>query len=74
MTYGHIYSSSMSASSHYPHQVWGLGFSGGKQTVKQTTKVLILLFSLVGKHAHQIDQIVDTVADTVAVSFFNLSQ
>lgn len=41
----------------------------------QTVKALVLLFSLLGKHAHQIDQkVVDTMADTVAVSFFYLSK
>lgn len=41
----------------------------------QIVKALVLLSSLLGKHAHQIDQeVVDTVADTVAVSFFYLPQ
>lgn len=41
----------------------------------QTAKALVLLFGLLRKHAHQIDQkVADTMADTVAVSFFYLSQ
>lgn len=51
----------------------GLGFHQG--STMETAKALTLLFSLLGKHAHQIDQkAVDTMADTVAVSFFYLSK
>lgn len=41
----------------------------------QTVKALVLRFSLLGKHADQIDQkVVDTMADTVAVGFFYLPE
>lgn len=66
-------SSSMSTTSHYQHQVTGFGFHQGSTT--QTVKPLVLLVTLSVEHTHRIDQkVADTMADTVAVSLFYLSE
>lgn len=63
----------MSIASHYHYQVSWFGFR--QWSTMQIVKTLTLLFSLLGKRAQQIDQkVVDTMADTVAMSFFYLAK